>query len=98
VDALVLGCTHYPLLTGVIGEVMGPAVTLVDSAEAAARAVVASWPARLLERSSGPRGEDRFCVTDAGGVFRAVAARFLGRELPALETVQLGLSPTPETR
>jgi glutamate racemase len=48
-DTLVLGCTHYPLLKKVIGETLGPEVTLVDSAEAtaaAARALLAE--ARLL--------------------------------------------------
>lgn len=95
VDALVLACTHYPLLAGVIGEVMGPGVTLVDSAEAAAQGVVSSWP-RARAPLAGPRGDDRFCVTDAGGSFRAVAARFLGRELPALETVNLGAAQVSE--
>ena len=33
VDTLILGCTHYPLLTGVIGRVMGEGVTLVTSSE-----------------------------------------------------------------
>jgi glutamate racemase len=39
IDTLVLGCTHYPLLAGVIGEAVGPGVTLVDSAEATAEVV-----------------------------------------------------------
>ncbi len=98
VDTLVLACTHYPLLTGVIGEVMGAGVTLVDSAEAAAQAVASSWPAALAAPATGARGDDRFCVTDAGGSFRSVAARFLGRELPALETVSLGAAQVPGVR
>src|SRR3989442_766643 len=39
VDVLVLGCTHYPLMKPLLGQVLGPAVTLVDSAEETAKAV-----------------------------------------------------------
>ena len=86
VDTLVLGCTHYPLLRQVIGRVMGPDVELVDSAEAAAsRARQLRPPGEGRERAAG----ERFCVTDGGGRFAEVAARFLGRPLGALETVYL---------
>src|SRR5207249_7430681 len=66
IDTLVLGCTHYPLLEGVIGEAVGPGVVLVDSARATASVV----RARLLERgllAEGPAaaGEDHFFVTDS---------------------------------
>lgn len=87
IDTVVLGCTHYPLLAPVIQEVLGPAVRLVDSAEATARAT-----ARLQAALAGRphrRGLDRFCVTDAGGSFADVAARCLGWDIPALETVHL---------
>jgi glutamate racemase len=88
VDALVLACTHYPLLKPVIGTVMGPEVVLVDSAEA-----VAGTVAEREAASGGPereRGPDLFYVTDAGGAFCAVAGRFLGENAPELETVRLG--------
>ncbi len=90
VDTVVLACTHYPLLRAVIAEEMGEGVELVDSASAVAREAV-----RRPASSSGPGGSDepraanRFCVTDAGGAFAEVAARFLGHSIPALETVHL---------
>ena len=87
VDTVVLGCTHYPLLKPVIQEVMGADVTLVDSAQAVARAAA---DVGLGERvGEGSTGQDRFCVTDAGGAFRSVAGRFLGESMPLLETVHL---------
>lgn len=89
VDTLVLGCTHYPLLRKVIGEVIGPDVTLVDSAVATAEAV----RARLIETgqiASGGSGEgDHFFVTDSSERFREVGSRFLGRCIEQLELVDL---------
>ena len=82
VDTLVLGCTHYPLLRGVIGEAMGWDVTLVDSAEA-----VASEVCRRLKEAPGQasEGSDRhFYVTDIPAPFKVVAERFLGRPLDRL--------------
>ncbi len=80
VDALVLGCTHYPLLKGVIGRVMGAGVTLVDSAESVAEEIrdrLAGDPA--LAAPAAPGRPHPFFVTDAPGPFVAVAERFLGR-------------------
>ncbi|MFN7965026.1 MAG: glutamate racemase [Acidobacteriota bacterium] len=93
VDTVVLGCTHYPLLTPVIRQVMGENVTLVDSAEAIANTTLRhaqetnrhDWLQQPAEQLA-----DHLFVTDAGGSFHQVAARFLGRELPRLETVTLG--------
>jgi len=87
VDTLVLGCTHYPLLRGVIGAAMGWDVRLVDSAEA-----VASEVCRSLEETPGgaSRGTDRrFFVTDIPAPFQAVAERFLGRPLDHLERARI---------
>ncbi len=85
VDTLVLGCTHYPLLKGVLHTVMGPGVTLVDSAEAIG-AEVHEWlerdeKLRAPARAAASRPASRFYVTDAPGPFLAVAERFLGRPL-----------------
>jgi glutamate racemase len=90
-DTLVLGCTHYPLLRGVIAATVGPSVALVDSAEETARAARA-----LLQARGGSSGgtmagaeADHFYVTDSSERFREVGARFLGRELQRLELVDL---------
>ena len=86
VDTLVLGCTHYPLLRGVIAQVMGPGVDLVDSAEA-----VAEEAARLSaeNRGAAARGVHHFYVTDAPETFQVVAERFLGRPIHCLEWASL---------
>lgn len=86
VDTLVLGCTHYPLLTGAIAYVMGEAVTLVSSAEETAKDVYrvladldALRPAELPAPSHG------FTTTGDAGEFTRLARRFLG---PEVVTVQ----------
>jgi glutamate racemase len=76
IDALVLGCTHYPLLRAAIQAEL-PGVALVDSAETVAAEVRA-----LLPGASGT-GRHRFFVTDTPEKFLAVAGRFLGRPVEA---------------
>ncbi|MEO2107035.1 MAG: glutamate racemase [Actinomycetota bacterium] len=77
VDTLILGCTHYPLLTGVISYVMGPDVTLVSSAETCARAVFAHLvDADLLAHTQTP--QHRFAATGDPADFARLAERFLG--------------------
>lgn len=82
VDTLVLGCTHYPLLTGVIQYVMGDGVTLVSSAEETAKDVYRELVAHGLERSpdAGPP-QHRFVATGDAASFQALAGRFLGPEV-----------------
>jgi glutamate racemase len=94
VDALVLGCTHYPLLKSVIAETMGPSVALVDSAEAAAAETVALLSERGMLRGPGPGGQleqgiDRFYVTDAAARFHGIAESFLGCAVDHLELAEL---------
>ncbi|OXM61471.1 MULTISPECIES: glutamate racemase [Amycolatopsis] len=78
VDTLVLGCTHYPLLTGVLQIVMGPDVTLVSSAEETAKDVVRVLTERdmLAERDTPPRHE--FIATGSPEPFVRLAQRFMG--------------------
>ncbi|MGC5168555.1 glutamate racemase [Luteimicrobium sp. DT211] len=88
VDTLVLGCTHYPLLTGAISYVMGEEVSLVSSAEETARDVYRTLVAHGLERSplAGPP-EHRFVSTGGAERFEQLARRFLGPEVRAVEQV-----------
>lgn len=82
VDTLVLGCTHYPLLTGVISYVLGDDVTLVSSAEETAKDVYALLLREGLERPPGlPAPQHHFLTTGQPSEFRAVGRRFLGPEL-----------------
>ena len=87
VDTLVLGCTHYPLLKGTIGAVMGPEVQLVDSAESVAAEVCARLGCEPGDGQSAQHPPHRFFVTDVPGPFQQVAERFLGRSIRHLERV-----------
>lgn len=89
VDTLVLGCTHYPLLKGVIAEAVGPGVALVDSAEATAEAVAALLSQRELLAPVGQATAHGYYVTDVPERFVEVGARFLGRPIPSAEQVDL---------
>jgi glutamate racemase len=90
IDALVLGCTHYPLLKPVLARTMGPAVRLVDSAEEVALAVAEELARRGLEAPGrAQRPTHRFAATDAPEQFLRLAQRFLGGVAPIehVETV-----------
>ncbi|GIG53475.1 glutamate racemase [Demequina activiva] len=78
VDTLILGCTHYPMLQGAIGYVMGENVTLVDSATETAIDVYRALTANGLERSPDSVARHRFSATGERGRFEALAQRFLG--------------------
>lgn len=91
VDTLVLGCTHYPLLKQVIGEVAGAGVELVDSAEAVSAAVREELTStrKLLASRDDAVPRHRFFVTDNPEPFHDAARRFLGRSLDHLEQVEI---------
>lgn len=89
VDTLVLGCTHYPLLKKVIAEVMGPDVTLVDSAEETARTVAAILQEKNLLRPLAELGNHHYYVTDVPAGFIRVGNRFLGGKLGDVYQVSL---------
>ena len=79
VDTLVLGCTHYPLLTGVLRTVMGDGVTLVSSAEETANDVYRELSQRgLLRSDDAPPPRHRFTSTGEPEPFQRLAQRFLG--------------------
>ena len=82
VDTLVLGCTHYPLLTGMISLVVGDGVTLVSSAEETAKDVYRVLVGEGLERDpdAGPP-QHRFLATGDPEPFARVGRRFLGPEI-----------------
>jgi glutamate racemase len=87
VDTLILGCTHYPLLTGVISYVMGPQVVLVSSAEETARGVFADLVHGGALAHAG--GGHRFLATGEPAAFAALAARFLGPRVAAPDVEQV---------
>ncbi len=98
IDALVLGCTHYPILRPVIQETVGARVRLIDSGAAAtttvAQALEHEGLARRGESVDAPERElcddlDHFYVTDAAERFARVAERFLGSAPRVLEAVEV---------
>ncbi|MEP6718161.1 MAG: glutamate racemase [bacterium] len=98
VGALVLGCTHYPILRDLISEVIGPDVPLIDSGEAAAQQVRSLLESQQLRASQTTReleerrlcdDLDHFYVTDAAERFAKVAERFLGTAPSVLEAVEV---------
>jgi glutamate racemase len=95
-DALVLGCTHYPILRGVIQRTVGENVTLIDSGEATAEEVEKALNENGLANPSEIAGEralcddlDHFYVTDAAERFAHVAERFLGAKPSKLEAIEV---------
>jgi glutamate racemase len=84
VDTLVLGCTHYPLLTGVISYVMGNDVTLISSAEETAKDLYRVLAEKELLRSHGSPSY-RFISTGENTTFQSLARRFLGPEVTHVE-------------
>jgi glutamate racemase len=80
IDALVLGCTHYPLLHGVIGRVLGPDVALVDSAVETAHEVRTRLEADGFLSDTG-EGELSIYLSDIAPNFREVGERILGRPI-----------------
>ncbi len=75
VDTLILGCTHYPLLEGVIGDFMGPDVTLIDSG-----AEAANLASTQFDPAEGP-GETRYFVSDDPDGFDQLVGLFLQEQI-----------------
>jgi glutamate racemase len=93
VDTVVLGCTHYPLLAGVLQIVLGPDVTLVSSAEETAKDVVRVLMTNDLARepdsadSSPGHAPHEFLATGDPEPFRRLGRRFLGPEIGVVTTL-----------
>ncbi|MEO8334924.1 MAG: glutamate racemase [bacterium] len=89
VDTLVLGCTHYPLLKGIIGEIVGREVRLIDSAEE-----TAADTSRMLAdndiASAKEQGDYRFIASDDPAQFLQLGQRFFGDALEHVEIRTFG--------
>ncbi len=92
IDTLVLGCTHYPLLKGVIKDVVGEGIALIDSAVETAKTVREALEAAGLSRKRNDSPIRRFYVTDDPARFRKVGERFLGRRITCIEKVEIPLT------
>ncbi len=87
IDTLLLGCTHYPMLRGLIRQVIGPGVRVVDSAGATARAV-RSTLARFKLLHSARNGEQVFFVTEMPERFTRVGRRFFGPQVESAVRIE----------
>ncbi len=81
IDTLVLGCTHYPLLSTVIGDFMGEGVALIDTGEQAARALAALLEEEDKLNTTAEEGQRRYYASDSAEDFAAMASMFLGEDI-----------------
>ena len=81
IDTLILGCTHYPLLTEVIADVMGPEVTLVSAGEESAFELKRLLKANGLRAEETRLGEAEFYVSDQPEDFERIASVFLQEDI-----------------
>jgi glutamate racemase len=95
IDALVLGCTHYPLLASVIAaelaDLHGSHVPVVDSAHALSAELADVLERQQLSGFAGKQGKLRIFVTDMPNKFSEVASRFLGQDIAALDVTAIDL-------
>ncbi|MHB1937547.1 MAG: glutamate racemase [Acidobacteriaceae bacterium] len=95
-DTVLLGCTHYPLLRGLLRESLPEDVTILDSAESTARRVreelekTKALHAAELGENSAQSAVCHFFATDSVDKFRALGSRFLGQPIEKVELIDLG--------
>jgi glutamate racemase len=89
VDTLVLGCTHYPLLKGIISKVMGKGVKLIDSAEETAGEVNRFLKGSALLRNTKRKAFRRFYVSDVPDRFVQVGERFLKAKIGHVRRIDI---------
>jgi glutamate racemase len=97
VDTVLLGCTHYPLMSAALQYVMGQQVRLVSCAEETANDVYRQLVEHDLLRQAGAPPRHVFEATGTSAEqFLTLARRFLGPEVPAVDLVQTGAIPVPQ--
>ena len=89
IDTLVLGCTHYPILSDVIQKVIGPKVSLIDSGVASSELIKTELEKFSLLSDSEATGSQEYYVSDIPAKFKEVAELFLGREIDHVHKVDL---------
>ena len=87
IDTLILGCTHYPLLSGVIQKIMGPRVKLVNSGEETAKEARHLLARLKLSNRRKEQQATHFYVSDEPEQFRTLGERFLGRSIQSVAKV-----------
>lgn len=91
-DTLILGCTHYPVLSAAISKVLGDGVSLINAGTATADAVLKFLKENDMLNLSGNGGEIKFFVSDKADSFRRQASVLLGDEIDESKVEQVNLS------
>ena len=94
IDTLVLGCTHYPILSGIIQKAIGENVILIDSGVASASIIKDELDRTSLNTSKNSIGNHEFYVSDIPVKFKEVAELFLGKPVPKVHKVDLEVLTT----
>jgi len=89
IDTLILGCTHYPLLKEMVSRIMGQGVSLIDTAEATAKAVQNTLLERDLLREESHRGAHKFFVSDDPEKFLQLGREFFWGGMDKAERIDL---------
>ena len=89
IDTLVLGCTHYPPLKGIINKVMGDSVRLVDSADETAKTVKRLLTELDLANNSNNKFTHKFYVSDTPEKLKAIAKYFVDRPIDEVEMIDI---------
>lgn len=89
IDTLVMGCTHYPLLKPLLGDLLGPTVHLIDSAQETAAEVARTLREAGLDGPGELPPVHRFLATDDADQMLRLGQRFLGRAIDHVETLAL---------
>jgi glutamate racemase len=89
IDTLILGCTHYPLLTGVINYVLGDEVVLVSSSEACAQDTYARLTHKGLLHDAPRHATREFLTTGDADSFQGIGERLLGHFVRDVRQIEL---------
>jgi glutamate racemase len=95
VDTVILGCTHYPLISPMLQRILGPDVTLISSGGALARQAAHALSTRGLRNPRTGEGDYRFLCTGETDAFQGLATRFLQMPLGPVERVVLADAQVP---
>ncbi|MCX7951017.1 MAG: glutamate racemase [Clostridiales bacterium] len=89
IDTLVMGCTHYPILTKVIGEIMGDEVTLINPAEETAIELKSILFENGLQNTTKRKPEYSYFVSDNTEKFARVGSNFLNKEIENISKIEI---------
>ena len=84
IDVLVMGCTHYPVLEGVIAASLGKGVSIINTGKETAKVVMKTLRQKGMTNDSGKGGCEYF-VTDSPDTFKEIGGRFLGEDLNSVK-------------